>query len=353
MTAADEHVLAAEVRASTRLPEAAARLLLRLAAHGPLPASAFGAADARAALAALERCGAAAVDEGLVRHRPASWRLARLAVRGTRLGVQTCGAGEALVLAPAFGTCHALWGTPWVSPPSQLAAFSRRYRTICVDYRGTGCSDIDDAPYSLEDCAADLDAVLERLRVRRAHFLGVSLGGGVVLRAALLRPARVASLVLCATNASALDAAVHAKAERLLAEAPRRSLDWALRAYLQTPLTAGASAEELAAMLALGARSVRTLENFLNLYRANVFRSDVRARLGELRMPALVLVGAHDERYFQDDAGVLAAGIAGAVRINVPRAGHMVWAHDRPAFDHAVLDFLARHPLDARARACA
>jgi pimeloyl-ACP methyl ester carboxylesterase len=167
---------------------------------------------------------------------------------------------------------------------------------------------------------------------------------------ALLRPERVASLVLCGTNASEIDPDTRAKGERFLAEARARSLDWALRAYLRTPLAA-VGPEAIDALVALGARSVRTLANFLNLYRANVFRSDVRARLGEIRAPTLVLVGARDLAYFQDEARMLAGGIAGARLVVVPGAGHMVWEQNPRRFNRAVLDFLALHPIAGRVAA--
>lgn len=344
MTPADRDLLAADLCVTAGLSPAAARLLLRLAEDGPVEAASLTGADDRRGLAALRACDAAEVDGARVRHRPASWRVRRLAVRSTRLCVQTCGEGEALVLAPPFGTYRCLWGTPWARGARQLGPFSRRYRTISVDYRGTGCSDIGAAPYSLEGCAADLHAVLDRLRVERAHLLGVSIGGGVVLRMALMRPERIASLVLCGTNASAIDAATRAKAETFLSLARDRPLEWALRAYLRTPLAA-ATPRTVDALVALGRRSVRTLANFLNLYRANIFRSDVRDRLGEIRVPTLVLVGERDVAYFQEEARMLASGIAGAALVSVPAAGHVVCEHNPRAFNRVVLDFLARHPI--------
>ncbi len=349
MTPIERDLLAADVSATAGFSRRAARLLLRLADEGPLTIAAAVAPGDVETLAALVTRGAAVVADGVVRHRPSSWRLRRVSVGDARLCVQTCGDGEALVLAPAFGTYRCLWGTPWAQAASQLVPFSRSFRTISVDYRGTGCSDITTGTYSLEEFAGDLDAVLDALGIARAHLLGVSLGGGVVLRMALARPERVASLVLCATNASAIDAATCAKAEAFLTLASGRSLDWAMRTYLRTPLAA-ATPETIEAMLALGRRSVRTLDNFMNLYRANVFRTSVRERLGEIRVPTLVLVGERDLPYFQDEAAVLARGIAGAEVLTVPAAGHLVCVDNPDFFNKVVLEFLRRRSAAERPR---
>jgi pimeloyl-ACP methyl ester carboxylesterase len=348
MTPTERDLLASDLSATAGFSQRAAQLLLLLAEKGPVAASAVVEPGDVAALAALVACGAAVVANGVIQHRPASWRLRRLSIRGTRLCVQTCGDGEALVLAPAFGTYRCLWGTPWTQAPNQLGPFSRSWRTVCVDYRGTGCSDITSEAYALEEWAADLDAVLDALGIARAHVLGVSLGGGVALRLALACPSRVASLVLCATNASAIDPVTRTKAEAFLALASSRSLEWAMRTYLRTPLAA-ATPDTVEAMLALGRRSVRTLDNFMNLYCANVFRTSVRERLGEIRVPTLVVVGEGDVPYFQEEAELLARHIADAELVRVPAAGHLVCVDDPTLFNQVVLRFLERQSHAERA----
>lgn len=72
------------------------------------------------------------------------------------------------------------------------------YQVIRFDYRGTGASDWvrdwKEKPYSVVDLAKDAKAVLDALKVRKAHLVGMSLGGMVAQEFALEYPARARSL---------------------------------------------------------------------------------------------------------------------------------------------------------------
>lgn len=59
------------------------------------------------------------------------------------------------------------------------------------------------APYSLHDMAADALGVLDRLGLRHAHLVGVSMGGMIAQRLALAAPQRVASLACIMSSSGA------------------------------------------------------------------------------------------------------------------------------------------------------
>ncbi len=73
-----------------------------------------------------------------------------------------------------------------------------RFRPIAVDLRGFGGTDTApvDATRGLRDFSDDLLAALDALDLPRAHLVGWSMGGGVVMRAAIDAPDRVSSLTL-------------------------------------------------------------------------------------------------------------------------------------------------------------
>jgi pimeloyl-ACP methyl ester carboxylesterase len=73
------------------------------------------------------------------------------------------------------------------------------FQVIRYDHRGTGLSDwIDrwdrDNPYSLGDMANDAIAVLNKLKINKAHVIGVSMGGMIAQTMAINHPERIMSL---------------------------------------------------------------------------------------------------------------------------------------------------------------
>jgi pimeloyl-ACP methyl ester carboxylesterase len=100
---------------------------------------------------------------------------------------------------------------------SQVAALSPDFRIIAWDARGHGRTRDEGLPFTYWTAARDTLTVLDQLRVERAVVGGTSQGGFSALRTALLAPARVAALILIATEA-------HAPTPREL-ETSRRFLD--------------------------------------------------------------------------------------------------------------------------------
>jgi pimeloyl-ACP methyl ester carboxylesterase len=84
----------------------------------------------------------------------------------------------------------------WSRIAEPLAA---RRRTIRVDQRGHGESSAPPGPYTREDLAADVVALLDDRGVSRAVLVGHSMGGIVAMTTALSYPERVAGLVLLGT----------------------------------------------------------------------------------------------------------------------------------------------------------
>jgi pimeloyl-ACP methyl ester carboxylesterase len=91
-------------------------------------------------------------------------------------------------------------------PPKFVRGFLEAgYQVIRYDHRGTGMSDWVESwdrrnPYAVADMAGDVVAVLDALRVERAHLVGLSMGGMVAQEVAIQQPARVASLTLMMTS---------------------------------------------------------------------------------------------------------------------------------------------------------
>lgn len=83
---------------------------------------------------------------------------------------------------------------------AQIPAFSRDYRVICPDLRGHGRT-IAASPYwETPQLADDIMALLDELHIPKAHFVGHSMGGDVVMYCAILHPERVATATSIAST---------------------------------------------------------------------------------------------------------------------------------------------------------
>src|SRR5262249_7384792 len=112
-----------------------------------------------------------------------------------RLYYEEHGAGTPVVLAYGIGGNADLWDT-------NRDALAARHRLVLWEPRGhaRSASPGDPAKYSFGHWVSDLAAVMDHLRIVRAHVGGLSLGAGIATRFALRHPRRVRSLIV--TNSS-------------------------------------------------------------------------------------------------------------------------------------------------------
>src|SRR5580693_5229341 len=114
--------------------------------------------------------------------------------QGARIYWDEQGTGAPLLLIMGLGYPSAMWHR--IRP-----ALSASYRTIVLDNRGAGQSDVPPGPYSIALMASDAAAVLDAAGVPSAHVFGMSMGGMIAQEFALQYPRRVRSLILGCTAA--------------------------------------------------------------------------------------------------------------------------------------------------------
>jgi pimeloyl-ACP methyl ester carboxylesterase len=258
-------------------------------------------------------------------------------VGGIRLYYEWHGraAGVPVVLVMGLGGDASAWGY-------QFAALAPTRRCLALDNRGVGRSDAPDQPYTVRAMARDLIGLLDALEVPRAHLLGVSLGGAIAQEAALLAPERVSSLQLHATWAGP-DPYLAAALEQL--RTLRRDLDRegfvrALLPLIFTPRCHAARPRfiERVVQAALAAPHPQPLHGYLRQAEASLGH-DARDRLGAIRCPTLVTVGADDVLTPPRFARELATLVPQA-RLEVLPGGHGYFWEAPDAFNAACLGFL-------------
>jgi len=105
------------------------------------------------------------------------------------------GSGDPVLLYHAIGCDHRMWDAvvPLLAP---------HFRLIRIDARGHGRSPLTPRPYSLEQLADDALVVLDRLRIEKAHCVGLSMGGMAGQAFALAHPDRLGRLVIANSTSS-------------------------------------------------------------------------------------------------------------------------------------------------------
>lgn len=271
--------------------------------------------------------------------------MTRIEVNGVGLNVEVAGAGPALLLLHGFTGSAATW--------SPYAGRWQGFTTVAVDLLGHGRSDApaDAERYRMERCVGDLVAVLDRLGLGRAAALGYSMGGRVALHLALAAPERLWALVLESASPGIADPQereARARSDAALTALIERDGMEAFVAYWQE-LPLFASQRRLPESVRADLRSQRLgndpqgLAGSLRGMGAGA-QEPVLHRLGEVRVPVLLLAGELDATYCAL-AREMAAALPDA-RVEVVReAGHAVHLEQPEAFASAVAAFLrARCP---------
>src|SRR5919205_3439643 len=108
---------------------------------------------------------------------------------GVRLHYEETGRGTSIVFVHEFGGDLRSW-------EPQVRYFSRTYRCIAYNARGYPPSDVpeDFNRYSQERARDDIRAVLDALKIERAHVVGLSMGANATLHFGLTYPQRALSL---------------------------------------------------------------------------------------------------------------------------------------------------------------
>ncbi|HSX11893.1 MAG TPA: alpha/beta hydrolase [Rhabdochlamydiaceae bacterium] len=99
------------------------------------------------------------------------------------------GDGPPLILIAGFAAHSAIW-------KDYIAPLSKQYQLLIFDNRGAGQSEAPEIPYSIEMMAEDIVALMEALKISNAHFLGLSMGGAIVLQLCIEHPDKVKKAIV-------------------------------------------------------------------------------------------------------------------------------------------------------------
>jgi len=234
-----------------------------------------------------------------------------------------------LVFSNSLGANYSMW-------EPQAGELLKKLRVLRYDTRGHGQSSSTPGPYSVEQLGRDVIALLDALKLDRVQFCGLSMGGMIGMWLGVNAPERLTKLVLCNTGArigtsegwNARIEAVRKNGMKSVASAVVER--WFSPAFREK---APGTVSKTLAMLEEGdpdgyAACCAAVRDF-----------DFRDQLSRIRMPVLVIAGAHDPATPPADGRFLADHIPGAQYVEL-NAAHLSNIEDQARFNREVSAFL-------------
>jgi len=258
----------------------------------------------------------------------------------TEIYYETHGDGPAFLFCSVTGLDHQAWKF------HQIPEFSRDHQVIVFDYRGTGKSSKTAQKYSIKMFTDDAAALLDHLQVEQAIVCGHSMGGVVAQLLALDYPQKVKKLILASSGTA------HPGARGIPLAMCRDMVRQGFEGYIRehtietgwTKTFAAEHPELIENFLRVRMSGIAPLENYLHFVLARQ-EHDHTARLKEIRVPTLVLVGDDENHGAADNthcaaAHHLAEGIPNSRLVVLKGEGHHYLATHPGAAHAAIREFL-------------
>lgn len=265
---------------------------------------------------------------------------------GVKLHYEDVGSGTPIVFVHEYAGDSRSW-------EQQIRYFCRRYRCIAFNARGYAPSDVPDdvKKYSQERARDDIKAVLDALKLDKAHIVGLSMGGFATLHFGFTYPDRALSLVIagCGYGASPdKRAQFAAEIEETVKRIEQIGMDKAAEGYASAPSRVQFQnkdprgwrefADQLATNSTRG--SVLTMRG-VQAQRPSLF--ELVDQMKTITAPTLIVTG--DEDWPCLEPGILMKKtIPTSALVVMPNTGHTMNLEEPAAFNQCVSDFL--HSVD-------
>jgi 3-oxoadipate enol-lactonase len=253
--------------------------------------------------------------------------------QGAKLYWDEQGQGEPVLLIMGLGYPSALWHRT-------RPVLSQHFRTVALDNRGVGLSDVPPGPYSISTMASDAAAVLDAAGISSTHVFGISMGGMIAQEFALQYPARTQSLILGCTSAGGPSAV---RAERKVADilmARGMTLEQAREAMIPYIYDAATPREKIEEDLRLRRRCLPSLKGYTAQLQA-ILAWEGYSRIAQIAAPTLVIHGKSDALVPPGNGQLIAEKIPGARLVLFGQASHLFLTDQTQLANTAIVEFLA------------
>jgi 3-oxoadipate enol-lactonase len=242
---------------------------------------------------------------------------------------------DVIVLSNGIFMSTASWGY-------QVAEFKKHFRVLVYDCRGMWQSDHPTGPYSMEQHADDLAALLTVLGFEKAHIGGISYGGEISMVFALKYPQRTRSLII-SSSVSQIDPMLQVMGKSWMSALHNNDAD----TLFEVTFPANFSEPWIAANPGVQEPSRRKYHE-MDLKAAEELmlafsKVDFTSELKKITAPTLVLVGELDILKSRKYAEIITHEIHGAELVVIPHGGHAICMEKPGEFNDVVLGFVLKH----------
>jgi 3-oxoadipate enol-lactonase len=236
----------------------------------------------------------------------------------------------ALLFSNSLGTNLGMWD-------EQAKALSQSYRVIRYDQRGHGKSAAPKGPYTVEQLGGEVLAILDHLKIAKAHFCGLSMGGMTGMWLARMAPKRFHKMIFSNTGARIGTPDVwNTRISSVLA----KGMASVTEATLDRWLSKGFRDSNPQAVAAVRKMLLSTPPQGFAGCSAAIRDTDQRWGIGAIKVPVMVIIGKVDPGTPPQLGEFMAKRIPGAKLVELD-AAHLSNMEKSSQFTEAVKNFLA------------
>ena len=258
------------------------------------------------------------------------------AVNGAMLHVEAAGSGPGLVFIHAGVADSRMWD-------AEFAAFADRFRVVRFDLRGFGRSPLVPGKFAYHE---DVVGVMDVVGLSGATLVGCSFGANIAVDACLAHPDRVTGMVLVAPGLGSMDTDpdIQKFGEEEDALVEKGDLEGATELNLRMWVDGPFRAPDQVSRAVRDRVGVMQMDAFRMAVPDGVKRvrldPPADGRLGEIKVPTTVVVGALDLPMKLRTAERIEVEISAARRVVIPDAAHMVTLERPDEFQAELREFL-------------
>ena len=240
-------------------------------------------------------------------------------------------------------------GAPWVVFSNSLAtdlsmwdeqaaALKKSFRVLRYDQRGHGGTEATGGRYNFDLLVADVIGLFDALSIRKAHFVGISMGGMTGLALAQKHPDRVESLAPCDCGPASTPASAQQWEERI-AIAEKDGMEPLAMATAKRWFPPEFPESSPAFQKALDMIRKTPAKGFIGCAGA-LANYDLKPGLPNINVPTLLIVGSKDATV--PGMKAINAAVPGSKLVELEGAGHLSSLEQPDAFNAALQQFLPR-----------